>query len=135
VQVLGYGTQDQVQHRHQELGLSWQQSNGVEAIEVRLMRGNSKEGKRTLRQEKGKLRWLYQPKVYPSTGFRWVHPFKTGCSPLSYSGNPGANGVSYRGVQTGYRLRPSGATAIALSGSSRSMVCQRPRYPSHDSVH
>jgi hypothetical protein len=26
------------------------------------------------------------------------HPFDTGCLPLSYSGNPGVNGVSYRGV-------------------------------------
>ena len=27
-----------------------------------------------------------------------AHPFDTGYSPLSYSGNPGANGVSYRGI-------------------------------------
>jgi hypothetical protein len=25
------------------------------------------------------------------------HPFKTVCLPLSYSGNPGVNGESYRG--------------------------------------
>ena len=26
----------------------------------------------------------------------WRYPFNTGCLPLSYSGNPGVNGVSHR---------------------------------------
>jgi hypothetical protein len=32
-----------------------------------------------------------------SQRFPLVHPFNTGCSPLSYSGIPGVNVVSYRG--------------------------------------
>ena len=30
--------------------------------------------------------------------FPWPPPSDTGCLPLNYSGNPGANGESYRGV-------------------------------------
>jgi hypothetical protein len=39
-------------------------------------------------------------------------PFNTGCLPLNHSGNPGVNGVSYRGVN-GKRLAQARTTTRA----------------------
>ena len=62
-----------------------------------------------------------------------LYPFNTGCLPLNYSGNPGVNGVSYRGVKAELeRLREDVAAATSRA---KPVSLQMPQFdPSQPAV-
>ena len=57
------------------------------------------------------------------------HPFDTGCLPLSYSGNPGVNGVSHRGANFGFYL-PAGCFGV-MAVSAQCTASQQPAAHPH----